>query len=60
MNEFEIDWDREARIGLAEAVLCDGKSVEQLAAILAAAGDRPLLLTRLAADQLALLPEPLR
>ncbi|TBW41168.1 nickel pincer cofactor biosynthesis protein LarB [Siculibacillus lacustris] len=47
MREFEIDWDREARTGSAEAILCDGKSVAQIEAILAAAGDRRLLLTRL-------------
>ncbi len=47
MKDFEIDWEREPRTGVAEAVLCDGKTVAQVEAILAAAGDRPMLLTRL-------------
>lgn len=54
MSEFRLDWEREARTGIAEAVLCEGKSAEQIAAILDAATEagRALLLTRLA--------EPLR
>ena len=60
MNEFEIDWQREARTGIAEAVFCADKSVEQIAAILTAAGQRPLLLTRFAQQQFAGLPELLR
>ncbi len=59
-SEFEIDWAREERTGIAEAVLCDGKTCEQIAAILRAAQDRPLLLTRLAPEKLAGLPEDLR
>jgi hypothetical protein len=53
--EFEIDWPREQRIGLAEAVLCDGKSVAQIEAIVASAGERRLLLTRLAPPTFAAL-----
>ncbi len=50
--EFEIDWDRERRTGVAEAVLCERKSPEQIDAILAAVREkgRGLLLTRLAPD----------
>lgn len=46
---FEFDWQRGDRIGLHEAVLCAGKSRDQIAAILDAATERgePLLLTRL-------------
>ena len=47
MNEFELDWQREARIGIAEAVFCAGKMPAQIDAILESAGDRRLLLTRL-------------
>lgn len=47
MKDFEIDWEREQRTGVAEAVLCDGKTAVQIDAILAAAGERPMLLTRL-------------
>jgi hypothetical protein len=60
--EFVLDWGREARTGVSEAVLCEGKTPAQIAAILAhaqEAGQR-LLLTRLAPDALAALEEPLR
>lgn len=60
MNEFLIDWDRERRTGIAEAVLCDGKSTAQIGAILQAAGDRALLLTRLDEARFAALPDALR
>lgn len=60
MSEFRLDWDREERTGLAEAVLCTGKTPSQVAAILAAAGDRPLLLTRLEEVAFAALPEAAR
>jgi len=56
VKDFEIDWEREHRTGVAEAVLCDGKSAAQIEAILAAAGERRLLLTRLHATKLAQLP----
>jgi NCAIR mutase (PurE)-related protein len=48
-----MDWDRIARTGTAEAVLCDGKSTQQVDAIVAHAEalDRRLLLTRLAPDR---------
>jgi len=46
--EFQIDWDRERRTGVPEAIFCQGKSAAQIDAIVAAAGDRRLLLTRLA------------
>ena len=62
MDAFRIDWEREARTGVAEAVLCAGKTVEQIAAILDAAieGSRRLLLTRMAPETFAALPEPMR
>jgi len=47
VSDFVLDWEREKRTGVAEAVLCDGKSVAQIDAILGEAGDRRLLLTRL-------------
>jgi NCAIR mutase (PurE)-related protein len=56
MSDFEIDWEREARTGVAEALLCDGKSVPQIAAILEAAEGHRLLLTRLDEAKLAKLP----
>ena len=48
-DEFTLDFARPERIGLEEAIFCAGKSVEQIDAILVAAGDRgaSLLLTRL-------------
>ena len=52
MSDFKLDWDRIARTGTAEAVLCDGKSAQQVDAIIAHAQelDRRLLLTRLTQD----------
>jgi len=44
---FVLDWERQARTGTAEAVLCEGKRPADIDAILEAAGTRPLLLTRL-------------
>ncbi|MEM8665430.1 MAG: nickel pincer cofactor biosynthesis protein LarB [Pseudomonadota bacterium] len=44
---FTLDWDRAARTGTPEAVFCEGKRVGDIDAILAHAGDRSLLLTRL-------------
>lgn len=60
MNEFQIDWEREQRTGLAEAVLCDGKTPAQIEAILASAGERRMLLTRLDEDKHARLAEARR
>jgi NCAIR mutase (PurE)-related protein len=62
VSDFTFDWDREARTGTAEAVLCAPKTSAQIAAILAeaAGAHKRLLLTRLAADQHADLPEALR
>jgi pyridinium-3,5-biscarboxylic acid mononucleotide synthase len=58
-HEVNFDRDRHARIGLAEAVLCAGKSAAQIAHILdeAANEGRSLLLTRLDEAALAALPE---
>jgi NCAIR mutase (PurE)-related protein len=57
---FVLDWQREARTGVAEAVFCQGKTPAQIEAILAdaVAAGRRLLLTRLdAAAFLALAPD---
>ena len=52
MTDHRMDWDRITRTGTAEAVLCDSKSVDQIAAILltAQAVGQRLLLTRLVAE----------
>jgi NCAIR mutase (PurE)-related protein len=57
-SDVVFDFDRAARIGLNEAVFCEGKSAEQIATILADAQTRGvgLLLTRLDAGKLAALP----
>ena len=49
MTDFQIDWERQRRTGIPEAVLCASKSVSQIEAILLAAVDagRRLLFTRL-------------
>lgn len=59
MTDHRMDWQREARTGTAEAVLCATKTDAQIAAILdtARAGNRRLLLTRLAPERLAALPQ---
>jgi pyridinium-3,5-biscarboxylic acid mononucleotide synthase len=56
-----FDFDRRGRIGVDEAVLCERKTVSQIAAILedARARDVGLLLTRCQADQLDGLPKGL-
>ena len=62
MSDFVFDWEREARTGVAEAVLCEPKTPAQIAAILETAetnGAR-LLLTRLSPSQHDDLPEALR
>jgi NCAIR mutase (PurE)-related protein len=60
-NDLTLDWERMARTGTAEAVFCDGKTDEQIAAILAEArrGGHSLLLTRLSEAQAAALPDDL-
>jgi NCAIR mutase (PurE)-related protein len=61
-NEIKFDFARPARIGLSEAVLCDGKSKEQIEHIIALARDRgePLLLTRLGVETFRALDESSR
>jgi NCAIR mutase (PurE)-related protein len=53
MSDINLDFDRENRTGLAEAVFCEGKSETQLANILdtVTAAERPMLFTRLSLDQ---------
>ncbi len=53
VDEVRLDFDRENRTGLAEAVFCQGKSLDQLVTIcerLETSG-RPMLLTRLTSGQ---------
>lgn len=58
--EFLLDRERTARIGFGEAVYCAGKSPDQIAAILEASVDAPLLLTRLDPARFGRLPEALQ
>jgi NCAIR mutase (PurE)-related protein len=62
MTEFRLDWQRHARTGTCEAVLCESKSVAQIEAIVAHAQelDQRLLLTRLRPRQLRRLAAPIR
>ena len=57
MSDHRMDWDRAARTGTTEAVLCDSKSADQIAAILQTAkvAEKRLLLTRLSLDKAAAL-----
>ena len=52
-GEVRFDFEREQRIGVAEAVLCEGKTVAQINLILEQAAERKtsLLLTRLSEEQ---------
>lgn len=61
-SDYLFDHDRQVRVGLAEAVLCAHKSVEQIAAAIddALAEARPRLFTRLDADRFAALTEDRR
>jgi NCAIR mutase (PurE)-related protein len=49
VKDFHLDWERPARTGIAEAVLCEPKSAAQIDAIVAHAAElgHRLLLTRL-------------
>jgi NCAIR mutase (PurE)-related protein len=60
-SDVVFDFARATRIGLDEAVFCEGKSAEQIAGILESARERGvgLLLTRLDAEKLAQLPATL-
>ncbi len=60
MKSFEIDWDRERRTRVVEALFCEGKSSAHIAEILGSAKGRRMLLTRLAADVIDELPAELR
>ena len=57
MADITFDWQRRERIGLAEAVLCAGKSAAQIGEAIALARARrtALLLTRLTPELLAAL-----
>lgn len=63
MNDHvRLDLSRYQRLGIAEAILAEPKSTEQLVAVLekAAANDQSMLLTRLTPDQLISLPGEIR
>jgi pyridinium-3,5-biscarboxylic acid mononucleotide synthase len=57
MKDFEIDWERKGRTGIAEAIFCEHKSVSQIASILDFSDGRAMLFTRLSPDKLRALPE---
>ena len=59
-EDVRLDLDRERRIGLAEAVYCAGKSVDQIARIVALEPAGRRLFTRLDPDRHAALPEAAR
>ena len=59
-KDIRLDLDRERRIGLAEAVFCAGKSVDQIARIIEQDTAPRRLFTRLDTGQHAALPEAAR
>ena len=58
-SEIKLAWDRTDRIGLAAAIFCLQKSVEQIQSILEEArkNNAPLLLTRLSEEKHSALSE---
>lgn len=62
MSEFDLDLLRAGRIGLEEALFCEGKTVAQIARIVEtmAAENRPMLLTRLDDERCVSLPNHVR
>lgn len=63
MREVIFDHDRTARIGLPEAVFCEGKATETVTGLLtefALEQPRPILFTRLAAEIVDALPPEVR
>jgi NCAIR mutase (PurE)-related protein len=52
-KDIKLDFDRETRIGLDEAIFCEGKTAEQIAEILRQAqlNQHRFLLTRLSQDK---------
>lgn len=56
-SDIRLDFDRRSRIGLDEAILCSGKSPDQIDRIIAACADagQRMLLTRLSSDTLTAL-----
>ena len=61
-DDVRLDLDRHRRLGIAEAILAEPKSTDQLVSVLehATASDRSMLLTRLAPEQVGSLPTELR
>jgi pyridinium-3,5-biscarboxylic acid mononucleotide synthase len=59
MSEFVIDWDRERRTGVSEALMCEWKSPQQVASIVRAATGH-MLLTRLEEGQFGALDGDVR
>jgi hypothetical protein len=60
-NQIKLDLQRAERIGLAEAIFCEGKSEAQLRAICEQLEpDASMLFTRLEPEQFELFPEPAR
>lgn len=57
-----FDYGRAARIGLPEAIFCEGKPLEVLIGLLGdfAGGDPPVLFTRLWPDKFTLIPDEIR
>ena len=62
-DAIRFDIERDSRIGLPEAVFCEGKSDEALLTLLtrfASDDEKPILFTRLARDRFEALPSELR
>ena len=62
MSDFNMDWGRDQRTGIAEAVFCGSKSAAQIAGICDAAwlDKKRLLLTRLSEETFAAVPPQTR
>ena len=62
MTEFNLDFERDARLGFDEAIFCAGKTPLQIAGIIgeAAKHNGRFLLTRLSSEKFTALPNDLR
>ena len=60
INEIKLDLDRNKRIGLDEAIFCEGKSTDQIVEAINSLGNQRMLLTRLNKEVFLNLPSAVK
>ena len=60
INEIKLDLDRNKRIGLDEAIFCEGKSTDQIVEAINSLGNQRMLLTRLNKEMFLNLPSAVK